>query len=135
MPSIPTQQTEKRWQTFTASLVVAAALTLAFLQGCSRPATNSQPQPSPGNEREVRSSADVVTLAGTGTAMPSGNSGEAFVLLSIESGYHVNANPATYPYLIATEVTAGKVEGVEVGTPAYPPAKKQKFEFADEPLA
>jgi hypothetical protein len=67
--------------------------------------------------------------------MSNGNSGEALVLLNIEPGYHVNANPATYPYLIATEVTPGTVEGLEVGKPVYPPAKKQKFQFADEPLA
>ena len=67
--------------------------------------------------------------------MSSGNSGEALVLLNIEAGYHVNANPATYPYLIATEVIADKVEGLEVGTPIYPAAKKQKFQFAEEALA
>jgi len=67
--------------------------------------------------------------------MTSGNSGEAIVLLNIEAGYHVNANPATYPYLIATEVIADQIEGLEVGKPLYPPAKKQKFQFAEEELA
>ena len=67
--------------------------------------------------------------------MKDNSSGEALVLLNIEPGYHVNANPATYPYLIATEVTAPKIAGVDFGPPVYPAAKKQKFEFADEPLA
>lgn len=64
-----------------------------------------------------------------------GAAGEAQVLLVIQDGYHVNANPATFPYLIATEVTIDKVEGLEFGKPIYPAAEKKKFEFADQPLA
>ena len=63
------------------------------------------------------------------------SSGDAMIMLNIEPGYHVNANPATYPYLIATEVTADKVEGLDAGKAIYPPAKKQKFDFAEEALA
>lgn len=57
------------------------------------------------------------------------------VPLRIDDGYHINANPATFPYLIATEVTADKVEGLDVGKPIYPPAVKRKFQFADQSLA
>ena len=116
-------------------LIGVVALVLPLLNGCSKPATNQGPAASQPSQREVRSSADVVSLGGTGTAISDRNSGEALVMLNIEPGYHVNANPATYPYLIATEVTADKVEGLDVGKAIYPPAKKQKFEFADEPLA
>lgn len=116
-----------------AFLLFVAALAL-LLVGCSKPATNQGPAPSQTDQREVRSSADVVTIGGTGTAIRD-SSGDAMVMLNIEPGYHVNANPATYPYLIATEVTADKIEGVDVGKAIYPPAKKQKFQFADEPLA
>lgn len=119
----------------TIPVIEVLALTLLFLAGCSKPAPNQGAAPSQATKREVRSSADVVSFGGTGTAMSGDNKGEALVMLNIEPGYHVNANPATYPYLIATEVTAGKVEGIEIGKAAYPPAKKQKFEFADEPLA
>ena len=120
---------------FGTSLLFVAAIAPSFLQGCSGPAANQSSTQSQSAQAEVRSSADVVTLAGTGTAMSSGNSGQALVLLNIEPGYHVNANPATYPYLIATEVTADKVDGLDIGSAIYPPAKKQKFQFADEPLA
>jgi hypothetical protein len=116
-------------------LSFVAAIAPSFLHGCSKPATNQGSVTSQSSERQVRSSADVVSLGGTGTAISGGNDGEALVLLNIEPGYHVNANPATYPYLIATEVTADKVEGLDVGKVIYPPAKKQKFQFADEPLA
>ena len=118
-----------------ASLSFVVAIAALFLHGCSKPANNQGSVASQSSEREVRSSADVVALGGTGTVMSADNKGEALVLLNIEPGYHVNANPATYPYLIATEVTADQVEGLEVVKVIYPPAKKQKFQFADEPLA
>jgi thioredoxin:protein disulfide reductase len=117
------------------SVIGVVALLLTFLTGCTKPATNQGPAASQTSQREVRSSTDIVSLSGTGTAMSGGNEGEALVLLNIEPGYHVNANPATYPYLIATEVTADKVDGIDVGKAIYPPAKKQKFQFAEEPLA
>ena len=117
------------------SVIGVVALGLAFFNACAKPATNPGPAASQTSQREVRSSADVVSLSGTGTAISGGNDGEALVMLNIEAGYHVNANPATYPYLIATEVSADKVEGLDVGKAIYPPAKKQKFQFADEPLA
>lgn len=127
------QRMKRVW--FAASLSFVAAIAALFAQGCSKPATNQVPATSQTSQREVRSSADVVSLGGTGTAISGGNDGEALVMLNIEAGYHVNANPATYPYLIATEVTADKVEGLDVGKAIYPPAKKQKFQFAEEPLA
>jgi hypothetical protein len=122
-------------RTLSISVIGVVALVLPLLNGCSKPATNQVPAASQTSQREVRSSADVVTLGGTGTAISGGNNGEALVMLNIEPGYHVNANPATYPYLIATEVTADQVEGIDVGKAIYPPAKKLKFQFADEPLA
>jgi hypothetical protein len=117
------------------TVIGVIALVLPLLAGCSKPATNQGPPPSQTSQREVRSSADVVTFGGTGTAISGGNNGEVLVMLNIEPGYHVNANPATYPYLIPTEVTADKVDGIDVGKAIYPPAKKQKFQFADEALA
>ena len=55
--------------------------------------------------------------------------------LSISPGYHVNANPATFSYLIPTAVNPGKAAGVIAGKPIYPSAQKKKFQFAEEPLA
>lgn len=136
MLRMATQRVAQRQQNYRKiAILIAVAIVLPLLAGCSKPATNQGPAPSQTSQREVRSSADVVSVGGTGTAISGGNNGEALVLLNIEPGYHVNANPATYPYLIATEVTADKVEGIEIGKAVYPPAKKQKFQFADEPLA
>lgn len=68
-------------------------------------------------------------------SFPAGGQIDANVLLSISSGFHVNANPATFSYLIATEVTPGKAEGISAGKPGYPGAVKKKFQFAEQPLA
>src|SRR5688572_19497742 len=77
----------------TPAVFIAVAIFLPLLDGCSKPATNQGSMTSQSSERQVRSSADVVSLGGTGTAISGGNDGEALVLLNIEPGYHVNANP------------------------------------------
>jgi thiol:disulfide interchange protein DsbD len=94
------------------------------------PAVAGSSSPAP-----VSSSADVVKIRPEGVSFPAGGNIETKILLSISPGFHVNANPATFSYLIATEVTAGKAEGITVGTPGYPAAEKKKFQFAEQPLA
>ena len=84
---------------------------------------------------QVSSSADVVKITTPGISVNAGQSIDATIRLSIQPGFHVNANPPTFPYLIATEITAAKVEGVTAGKPVYPVAVKRKFQFADQPLA
>ena len=108
------------------------SLTLFFLfTGCKNstaPVATSSPTP-----KEV-SSSDQVVKAYTHfipTASPLGS-----VQLVISPGFHVNANPATFPYLIATEVQPGKVDGITVADKlTYPPPKMETFPFADKPLA
>jgi len=83
----------------------------------------------------VRSSADVVRVTPGGVSISAGGSTDATVAISISPGYHVNANPATFSYLIATELTPQKIEGVTAGKPVYPAFEKKKFQFADAALA
>src|SRR6185369_6561558 len=107
--------------------------------GCSRnngissgaggfPASSATPS-------EVSSSAQVVKVTADPMQSSPGGSAKAIVKLAITSGYHVHANPATHPYLIATEVKAASLEGIDVDKPVYPAAVRQKFEFDPEPLA
>ena len=120
---------------------VILVLIICFGFGCNRgngggisSGTGGLPQSS-ATPAQVSSSAEVVKIT-TDTLLTSpGTSADATVRLAITSGYHVNANPATYSYLIATEVKAGNGEGISAGTPTYPVAAKKKFEFADNPLA
>jgi hypothetical protein len=83
----------------------------------------------------ISSSADVVKVRSSDVSIPAGGNADATVTLSISPDYHVNANPATFSYLIPTAVDPGKVEGVIAGNPIYPVAQKKKFQFADQPLA
>ena len=113
-----------------------------FFAGCSRgpdggigARPGGWPPSSASAPAEVSSSAQVVKVSVSPVEIAQAGSADAIVTLSISPGYHVNANPATFPYLIATEITTGKSDGIIVGKASYPKAAKQKFQFAEEPLA
>ena len=89
------------------------------------------PLATPAISRPV-SSADVVKASVAPVEISVGSSGEANVSISIAQGYHVNANPATFPYLIATAVTAEQSTGITVGKPVYPAALVKTFSFEKE---
>ena len=84
---------------------------------------------------QVSSSAQVVKVDAVPVNVTQSSPVDAVIALSISPGFHINANPATFPYLIATEVTTERVEGIHVGIPVYPDAIKRKFQFAEQPLA
>jgi DsbC/DsbD-like thiol-disulfide interchange protein len=109
-------------------------LTVIFaFSGCkntSGPGASTSSSPSP---KEVSSSDQVVKAFGH--FIPSAST-PASLELVISPGFHVNANPATFPYLIATQVQPGQAEGVTVSDKlTYPPPKMETFAFADQPLA
>jgi thiol:disulfide interchange protein DsbD len=117
-------------------LVIGSALT-----GCSGVHTvihsgtdDGHPSSSPA-QADISSSANVVKVRAANVSIPAGGNADATVTLSISPGYHINANPATFSYLIPTAVNPGKAEGIIAGKPVYPVAQKKKFQFAEEPLA
>ena len=63
-----------------------------------------------------------------------GASGDAIVHLQIQNGYHINANPATFPYLIPTNLAITAASGVSVEFITYPDPLSKTFSFADAPL-
>lgn len=108
-------------------LVLGAMLALT---GCQK----SSPQPaSQATPADVSSSAQVVKVVAH--FIPKAAGPPASVELEITPGFHVNANPATFSYLIATEVQPGIVDGITVGKITYPAGVAQKFAFADQPLS
>jgi hypothetical protein len=117
-------------------LFTLCCIALVF-SGCSnnRTVDRSGPPSNASSPPEVKSSADVVKIQPATISIQAGSSTQGTVTLAISSGFHVNANPATFPYLIPTEITTGKIEGITVGKPLYPPGAKKEFKFADEPLA
>jgi hypothetical protein len=97
------------------------------------PATAS-PVVMPAVSRKV-SSADVVKASVPDIEIAAGGRSEAVVHLAVSPGYHINANPPTFPYLIATSVEAGPSKGITGGKPVYPTPVTKKFSFAEKPLA
>ena len=119
--------------------ITIATLLLVFLTtACSKPAQNSGPEstasPAASPAAQRVTSESVVKVEAQPVEIPSGGSGEAVVKMTIQAGYHVNANPPTYSYLRATELVIPASDGVSVGYVTYPKALSKKFPFAENPL-
>jgi thiol:disulfide interchange protein DsbD len=67
-------------------------------------------------------------------AVPQGKPFEAAVVVAIQQGYHMNSHTPSEAYLIPTTITATPPSGFKLVDTVYPPGKKIKFQFADEPL-
>ncbi len=66
--------------------------------------------------------------------MNAGETAETSVRLTITTGYHVNANPATEKFLIPTSLEVKPEAGITVDKIVYPKSLKKKFPFAEIPL-
>jgi thioredoxin:protein disulfide reductase len=107
-------------------LLLACCFVIA---GCAKAPAPSAPEPPP-----IRS-VDVVKAKPQDITLTAGESGDALVKLEITNGYHVNANPPTYPYLKPTEIEITPAEGISVEFMRYPDPLTKKFAFAEKPLA
>jgi hypothetical protein len=107
------------------------AIVCFLFAACAKPATNES---AGGSEPPRIASTDVVKVTPEELTLAKGESGYAVVRLQIQNGYHVNANPATFPYLIATELQLTPANGIGVDFVSYPDALTKKFSFAEEPL-
>jgi len=120
-------------------ITITCLLLLFVTTACSKPVQNSAsesattPAASPSAQRITSES--VVKVEAQPVEIPAGRSAEAVVRVTIQSGYHINANPPTYPYLKATALEISPAEGVSVGFVTYPRALSKKFPFAEKPLA
>jgi DsbC/DsbD-like thiol-disulfide interchange protein len=119
------------------SLRVAILCCLLFtFAACTHSGENPTRELSAAESPAQRiTSESVVRVAAHAVDFPAGGSGEANITLTIQNGYHVNANPPTFPYLKATELVIPAAEGVSVSFITYPTAQEKKFPFADKPLA
>ncbi len=121
------------------TLFTLAFLLLVLSTACSSSVQNS-PEPSSATpvasppNRKITSES-VVKVSAPPVEIPAGGSAEAIVSLSIESGFHVNANPPTFPYLKATQLEIAPAAGLTVKTVSYPKALQRRFVFAEKPLA
>jgi DsbC/DsbD-like thiol-disulfide interchange protein len=99
---------------------------LLLVAACSKPAVNKEPA-------QV-SSTSVVKITPEETTLAKNTSGDAVVRLKVQDGYHVNANPASFSYLIPTELKVTPASDVSVDFITYPDPVTRTFSFADEPL-
>ena len=113
--------------------VVASAFLLAACTRTDQPVATPTASPTETEPKRIRS-ADVVKASVSPITIESGGTTDALVKLTIQDGYHINANPPTYPYLKATELEVPASGGISLVTVAYPSALKRKFAFAEEPL-
>lgn len=114
--------------------LVLFVVTLAIMgMACSRPAGPNTPA-NPNEGRRI-SSVDVVKAKPQPVTVSPGESVDAEVGLNIENGFHVNANPPSFPYLKPTELELKPDEDISVSFTTYPNPLVKKFSFAEEPLA
>ena len=120
-----------------SSLAGGLLLAIAFAACSGGPPKTSGGSTAPAGSAPgaVASSADVVKITSPQVALNAGGSLDAVINVSIQPGFHINANPPTFSYLIPTEVTAGNTAGIIPGKPVYPAGEKRKFQFADQPLS
>jgi DsbC/DsbD-like thiol-disulfide interchange protein len=90
---------------------------------------NAATKASPPSPLEGKVSASVERVE-----IRAGETAETSVRLSIASGYHVNANPATEKFLIPTVVNVKPEAGITVAKIVYPKPLRKKFPFAEVPL-
>jgi uncharacterized protein len=115
-------------------LLSISALAVFALAGCAKP---GQPAASPADMAEPKriASVDVAKTAVEPVEITAGGSTEMNVRLAIQSGYHVNANPPTFSYLIPTELAIPAADGVSIGAISYPTGINVKLGFSEKPLA
>ena len=118
-------------------LIISLA-TLVLFSACSktagRPSAASTPTESSATTGRV-SSVNFVKATVAEVRIPAGGSADAIVRVTIQSGYHINANPASDSYLKATELALQPGDGVSVGFISYPSPLTKKFSFSKKPLA
>ena len=112
------------------------SLSLAlFFSACSQGTSGTNPATTPTPAQGPATSVKFVKASASDVQIAAGGSAEAIVKLTVQSGYHVNANPPTFSYLRATEVVVQTGAGLSVGFITYPNPLTKKFSFAERPLA
>ena len=110
--------------------LVSILIPLLIAAGCGK-----QPATDVITSSKRVASETVVTVEALPVEINAGASTETSVRLKVDHGYHINANPASFSYLIATELSVPKADGISAAKVSYPPPLTKKFSFSEEPLA
>jgi hypothetical protein len=114
--------------------ILAILFVLCVTVSCTKP-NPTQSSDSGASTGQARHSVDVVKATAKEVTIQAGADGEAIVQLYIQNGYHINANPPTFPYLKATEMEISQGSGITVASIVYPNPVIKSFAFAEKPLA
>jgi hypothetical protein len=120
------------------SYTLTALSLVLFLSACSRTAREgaaTTPTPAATPAQGPATSVRFVSASAADVQLAAGGSADAIVTLKIQNGYHVNANPPTFPYLRPTALVVQTGDGVSVGFITYPTAVSKQFSFEKSPLA
>lgn len=124
----------------TALWLGVCVLLSVVLAACSR-SENKQPvAPATSSTETPKTSpsegppADVVQASAPQVELTAGGSADALVTVKIATGYHINGNPASKKYLIATALDVEANGGVTPGKATYPPSASKTFSFSPEPI-
>lgn len=108
------------------------AITLVVLvAGCTRKTNQTAAAPEGAGVK----SESVVKVVSSPVEIAAGGAADAVFQITVQSGYHINANPPTYPYLKPTEIELKPPAGISVGFISYPNPLLKKFPFAENQLA
>jgi DsbC/DsbD-like thiol-disulfide interchange protein len=117
-------------------LILCLVLPVAF-SACSKaekpPGGSAAGSPFATDSPKI-SSESVVKAAAQEVEITAGGAGEAIVKVTVQSGYHINSNPPSYPYLKATELDMADTGGISVDYIFYPKPLIKKFAFAEKPI-
>ncbi len=106
-------------------LTAACAAAIAF----------AVPRPAPAQIGDAPRAEQLVHAAAMPVKLQAGAAGRTTVHLTIESGWHTNANPPALDYLIPTKISIAPEFGVRAGAVKYPAGKSLKLSFEDQPLS
>jgi hypothetical protein len=125
----------RRYQRLFVCLVFMAGLAACSPPPAGPAAPVISPSPTPAKIAQVTSSLNFVKANPAEAQISAGSSSEAVVTVTVQSGYHVNANPPSDAYLKATELIVQPADGLSVGFIKYPAAVNKKFSFSEKRLA
>lgn len=92
---------------------------------------------SPSESPQKVSPSEAVKVRAAEIKMPAGGESavQAVVEIVVAEGFHINTNPASNAYLIATELSIEPATGITLGKFVYPAGVMKKFGFAEEPIS
>lgn len=115
------------------TVVCFLALMIIGVAACSRSGQNEGTASNPAAAPKITSES-LVKVTAEPMEVVAGDRNEAVVKLNTQSGYHINANPASFDYLKATEVDLPDTPEVVVDYIYYPNPLVKKFSFSDQAL-